>query len=401
MDSLPETTDFRNVFDGTKMSPSKKEDKLAHDVIELLADLVKIPSICGDERKAADFILKWLQENNIPAEMLEVRPNRPDVIVRLKAPLPGPRILLNGHMDTVEVGRGWTRDPFGAQIENGRMYGRGTMDMKSGLASILWATAACKKEGLPKRGELIVAAVVDEEAYDWGSYGLVQRGLTEGVDFAMIPEPTGLSVVTAHCGRTKFEVNVHGKSAHSMWPDHGVNAIEKAALLVNSLPRIAGPTHPRLGHPTVNTLKIEGGQEELMLVPESCRIVMDRCLVPGYDSKAALADLKQLISDLRIDAEAKLAPRETPYCESFEISDNNPNIPRIVETAAKVLGRTPKIDSHYGPCDSCILVNQGGIPTIEFGPSGEGLHEFDEYVDIDSTRKTADVYRGVIRAYMS
>lgn len=374
---------------------------MVNDVISLLADLVKIPSVCGDEAKIAEFILKWLQENHLPAEMLEVKKNRPDVITRLKAPSPGPRILLNGHMDTVQVGKGWTRDPFGAQIEDGKLYGRGAQDMKSGLAAILWAAAACREEGLPKRGELIVAAVIDEEAYDWGTYALIQKGLTEGLDFAMISESSNLDVITAHRGRAMIEIDVHGKSAHSHWPEHGINAIEKGALLINALPRISGPTHPRLGRPTVNTLKIEGGQEEVMLVPETCRIVIDRCLVPGYSSKAALEDLKRLISDLGINAEARLPPRDTPYCEPFEIPDSNPNISRIAQAAAKVLGKTPKIDVHFGPCDSCILVNQGGIPTIEFGPSGASLHESDEYVDIDSTRKTAEVYREIIRTYMS
>jgi acetylornithine deacetylase/succinyl-diaminopimelate desuccinylase family protein len=374
---------------------------MVDDVISLLGDLVKIPSACGEEKSLAEFIHKWLLENGLPAEFLDVKPNRPNVIARMKAPVPGPRILLNGHMDTVKVGEGWTRDPFGAQVEDGKMFGRGTQDMKSGLAAILWAAAACKEEGLPKRGELIVAAVIDEEAHDWGTYGLIQRGVTTGLDFAMISESTDLNVVTAHRGRAMFEIEVHGKSAHSHWPEHGVNAIEKAALLINALPRISAPAHPRLGHPTVNTLAIEGGQEEVMLVPEECRVVIDRCLVPGYSSKAALEDLRRLISEVGINADAKLAPRDTPYCDPFEIPDSNPNIPRIVEAASKVLGRQPKIDAHYGPCDSCILVNQGGIPTIEFGPSGGKLHECDEYVNIDSTRKTADVYREIIRTYMS
>jgi succinyl-diaminopimelate desuccinylase len=374
---------------------------LESDVIALLADLVKIPSICGEEKKIAVFIRKWLKENGLPAEFLEVKPNRPDVISRIKGAQAGPRILLNGHMDTVEVGRDWTRDPFGAEIEDGKMYGRGTEDMKSGLAAILWAAAACKAEGLPKRGELIVAAVIDEEAYDWGTYGLVQKGITKGLDFAMISESTGLNVVTSHRGRTTFEIEVHGKPAHSHWPEHGVNAIEKGAVLINALPKISGPTHPRLGRPTVNTLRIEGGQEEVMLVPDRCRIVIDRCLVPGYNSSAALEDFKRLIADVGINADVRLTPRETPYCEPFEIPDNNPNIQRIIDAATKVLGRAPKIDVHLGPCDSCILVNQGNVPTIEFGPLGGNLHEPDEYVDIDSVKKTAHVYREVIRNYMS
>lgn len=370
------------------------------NVISLLEDLVKIPSVCGDEARIAHFILKWLKRNHVPARRLPVKRNRPDVIGRLRGAKPGPRIMLNGHMDTVEPGRGWTRDPFGAEIESGRMYGRGTVDMKSGLASILWAAAQCRKEGLPKRGELIVAAVVDEEAIDLGTYTLVKKGFTKGLDFAMIAEATDLNLVTSHRGRAVFEVEVHGKAAHSHWPDHGVNAIEKAAILLNALQKIRGPTHPKLGKSTINILKIEGGQEEVMLVPDHCRIVIDRCLVPGYTGSAALEDLKDLIHETGIDADAHFIKRESPFCDPFDIPDDDQTVRQIVDIATKVLGRTPRIDYHLGPCDSCILVNQGKVPTIEFGPSGGRLHESDEYVEIESVKKTANVYSEIIREFL-
>lgn len=374
---------------------------MRNDVISLLSDLVKIPSICGEEDQLAGFIAEWLRANGLPAEMMEVKPNRPNVVSRLKGSGAGPCILLNGHMDTVPVGAGWTRDPFGAEIENGTMYGRGTVDMKSGLACMLSAAAACKAEGLPKRGEIILTAVVDEEAYDWGTYSLIQKGITKSVDFAMISEPTDLTVVTAHSGRAVFEVVVHGRAAHSSHPKVGVNAIEHAAKLLNALPNLTGPTHPKMGSSTVNTLRIEGGQEELMLVPDRCRIVIDRCLVPGYNSNAALLDLKQLIRKIGIEAEARFIARETPFCDPFEIPDNNPHVQLVVKATTQALGKTPEIDFHYGPCDSCILVNQGKVPTIEFGPSGGRLHESDEFVEIESVKKATEVYKTIIRTLTS
>jgi acetylornithine deacetylase/succinyl-diaminopimelate desuccinylase-like protein len=254
---------------------------------------------------------------------------------------------------------------------------------------------------LPKRGELVVAAVVDEEAYDWGTYALVQKGITNTVDFALISEPTDLTVVTAHRGRTAFEISVHGKAAHSSCPAHGTNAIEKAAMLLNALPTIGGPIHPWMGSSTVNTLRIEGGQEEFMLVPDHCRIIVERCLVPGYNSKTALEDLKQLIHRVGIDAEARFIERESPFCDPFEIPENDQNVQHVVRAATKILGRRPEIQFHDGPCDSCILVNQGGIPTVEFGPSGGRLHESDEFVELDSIEKTTAVYEEIIRTFMS
>jgi acetylornithine deacetylase/succinyl-diaminopimelate desuccinylase family protein len=371
------------------------------ELVTLLSDLVKIPSVCGDEGKIARFILKWLGRKKVSARLFPVKPGRPNVLARLKGAKPGPRIMLNGHMDTVEAGQGWKHDPFGAEIEGGRMYGRGTVDMKGGLASILWSAAQCRKEGLPKRGELVVAGVVDEEALDLGSYALVKKGITNGLDFAMIAEPTELSVVTSHMGRAVFDVTVHGRAAHSHWPDHGVNAIEKAAALITSLPRIEGPTHPKMGKSTINTLRIEGGQESTMLVPDRCRLVIDRCLVPGYTGNAALDDLKKLIRDTGVDAEAKLVDRETPFCDPFDIPDSHPKVQEIADIVTKALGKRPEIDYHGGPCDSCILVNQGKVPTIEFGPTGGRLHESDEYVELETVEKAAQVYSEIIRNYLS
>ncbi len=371
------------------------------DLTTLLRDLVKIPSVCGCEEEIGVFTDAWLRANGLLTQVISVKPNRSNVVALLKSSKPGPRIMLNGHMDTVDVGTGWTHNPFAGTIDDGRMYGRGTTDMKAGLACILWAAAKCKQEGLPKKGELTVAAVVDEEAIDLGTYALVQKGFTKNLDFAMVAESTDLQVVTAHRGRTVIEVTVHGRAAHSHWPDHGVNAIEKASILINALSQLRGPLHPRMGYSTVNTLKIEGGQDEVMLVPDRCTLVMDRCLVPGFDAKDALGEIQQLISKLGIEAEARFIARETPFCDPFELPEGDKFVQLVSESAAKVLGSKPSIGYHEGPCDSCILVNQGKVPTIEFGPSGGRLHESDEYVDVDSVKKTAEVYLEILRQSLS
>ena len=370
---------------------------MVSDVIDLLSALVKIPSVCGQESAVAHFIGDWLEKNELPVQMMDVKPSRPNVVVTLEGKEPGPNVLLNGHMDTVEAGRGWIRDPFGAKVEDGKMYGRGTIDMKSGLSCILWAVAELRQEGLPRRGKLVLTAVVDEEAIARGTYALVQRNLLKGIDFAMIPEPTDLKVITAHRGRAVFEIKVRGRAAHSSRPEDGVNAIEKAGLLLNALPRIRGPRHPTIGAATINTLKIEGGQDAVMLVPDECRLLIDRCLVPGYTTSAALNDMRQLITEIGIDAEAKLPARETPFCEPFEIPANEPHLKIITEGATEVLGKPPEISFHPWPCDSCVLVSEGKIPTIEFGPTGVGLHQPDEYVQLDSVKKTAAVYLGIMR----
>jgi acetylornithine deacetylase/succinyl-diaminopimelate desuccinylase family protein len=374
---------------------------LSSDVLELLTGLVKVPSVCGEEAKIAEYIAEWLEKNRLPVELLRVAADRSDVITRLKAPESGPRVLLNGHMDTVDPGQGWTHDPFGAEVEEGRMYGRGALDMKSGLACILWTAALCRQENLPRRGELVVTVVVDEEAISRGTHALVKNGITKGMSLAMIAEATDLNVVTAHCGRAVFEVEVHGQATHSESPERGVNAIEKAALIVNALPKVSGRHHPKIGSTAFNTLKIEGGQEEVMLVPDRCRLILDRCLVPGYTSEEVLEDLKHLATEMNIDADVRLKVRETPFSEPFEIADGDPQVQLVVDAATEVLGKTPNLGFHNGPCDSTILVNVGKVPTIEFGPCGSGLHEADEYVELESVKKTATVYHEIMRRLLS
>jgi acetylornithine deacetylase/succinyl-diaminopimelate desuccinylase family protein len=374
---------------------------LTDDVISLLADLVRIPSVCGQEARIAGFIAEWLRRQKLPADMTDVKPGRPNVISRAKGPDRGPRLMFNGHMDTVAPGAGWEHDPFGAEIENGKMYGRGTVDMKSGLAAMLAAVAECKAEGLPRKGEVVLAAVMDEESIDLGSYALVQQGLTDGLAFAMISEATDLNVVNAHRGRAVFDVVVHGKAAHSMWPDRGVSAITNSATLIMALPNLHSPTHPRMGRSTVNVLKIEGGQEEVMLVADRCRMVIDRCLVPGHTSRDALSDINELIRELDLDADAQFVARETPFCDPFEIPENDKAVKTVMEVASKILGKPPKLDFHEGPCDSCILVNQGKIPTLEFGPAGGRIHQSDEFVDLQSVKTTTAFYKELIRSLLS
>ena len=147
----------------------------------------------------------------------------------------------------------------------------------------------------------------------------------------------------------------------------------------------------------MNTLKVEGGQEKVMLVPDRCRLVIDRCIVPGYSSQQALTDLTALIHELRIEAEAKLIDRETPFCEPFEIPDSDPHVQLVSNAVSRVLGQKPEISFHEGPCDSCIIVSESGVPTIEFGPTGGRLHEAEEYVEIESVRKTAEVYLEILK----
>jgi acetylornithine deacetylase len=208
-------------------------------------------------------------------------------------------------------------------------------------------------------------------------------------------------VVTSHSARVVFKVEVHGRAAYSSHSELGVNAIEKASQFLKALSNLRGPIHPKMGSSTVNTLRIEGVQEEVMFVPDTCRIIIDRCLVPGYSSKAALEDLEQLIKKIGIEADAGFIPRETPFCDPFEISDNNPHVQLVVEAATMALGKVPEIDFHDGPSDSCILVNQGKVPTVNFGPSGGRLHESYEFVDIESVKKTTDAYKTIIRTQTS
>src|SRR3989442_14979730 len=188
----------------------------------ILEGLVRIPSQTGDERAAAEAVAGWCADAGLEVVLEEVSPGRPNMLARWRVGR-GPHLLLTGHLDTVPVGAGWTRDPFGAEVSGGRLYGRGACDMKGGLAAMLGAVFELRRRGEEPAGDVTLAAVAGEEEDSAGTRALVGRGIH--ADMAVLSEPTAMRLVISNRGLLNFRVVVKGASAHASAPELGRNAI--------------------------------------------------------------------------------------------------------------------------------------------------------------------------------
>ena len=366
------------------------------ETLELARNLVRINSVnpklvpgAPGEQEIARFVHAFLDEHGIDSEMVEVEPARPNVVGRLPGGNDGPSLLLCCHMDT--VGAEGMEYPFDARVEHGRLHGRGAHDIKSGLAAML-AAATKLAEGSPKGGEIIVAAVVDEEYQSSGAEALVE---TVQADAAIVFEPSDLKVLVAHKGFAWFRIETQGKAAHGSRPDEGIDAIAHMGRVLVGLEdldrklRSISP-HPRLGTPSIHASLIRGGRE-LSSYPDRCGLEVERRTLPGEVETDAETELDTLLDRLQQEdpcfkAECELTFARPPY--EISISHALPQaIARAIERATQ---RGVEFGGLTAWTDSAILA-EAAIPSVVFGPGGAGLHSLVEYAEIQDIFDCRDV----------
>jgi acetylornithine deacetylase len=271
-------------------------------------------------------------------------------------------------------------------VADGRLYGRGSADMKGGIAAMVAAIEAIVRSGVPLRGRLTFMGVVDEEETQDGTRFSVQRGLRG--DFAIIAEPTDLRPVICHKGSAVIEVVTRGVEAHGITPEAGVNAIDQMADVLVELrglaERLKQRSHPLLGSPTLNVGTVQGGLNP-WTVAGGCRVQLDRRLIPPERVEDAVAEVQQALAAVgrrRADfrGEARLA-LWGPY---MEVPANSPVVATVRAAATEILGADPGVHGLSGTCDSNILVNDAGIPTVVFGPGSvaKAAHRPNEWVEV-------------------
>jgi acetylornithine deacetylase len=354
---------------------------------ELAAELVRIDSVNPDlvpggagEGELARFVAGWLEDAGLEVEVDEVAPGRPNVVGRARGSGGGGTLLLNAHMDT--VGHDGMAAPLEPRVEDGRLYGRGAYDMKGSLAAIMVAGAEAVHAGL--RGDVLVAAVVDEEVYSIGAEAAARR---YPADAAIVAEPTELRLVVAHKGFVWMEVETKGRAAHGSRPDLGEDAIVAMGHVLTGLGRLAEsllaqPSHPLLGSGSVHASLISGGVE-LSTYPESCVLGLERRTVPGETVEL----VERQIRDLAPGAEI----RTTFVREPFEVGEDAPVVQAILRHAGG-----PEVAGVPFWADSAVF-SAAGIPTVVFGPGGEGAHAQVEWVELADVERCKDVYVAVAR----
>ncbi len=369
--------------------------------IESLADLVRINSVNptlvpggAGEAQIARFLHSLLRQAGIEAHLQLVSQNRFNIVARLKGGGPGPRILLNGHLDTVSVEG--MKSPFESIQREGKLYGRGSQDMKGGLAAAVMALLVLAQNRQAISGELVVAAVVDEEDQSL----VTENFLTEWphdqpFQFALVLEPTDLKVCTAHKGFVWLEVGTQGIAAHGSRPKEGLDAIRAMGAVLQELEGLdqhlqSHPSHPLLGSGSLHASMIHGGRE-WSSYPERCLLSYERRTVPGESLRTVETELEEMLSILRErDPLFRAQWRRVCARAPFEIESTHPGVSRFFEVAHCLLPDLIDWGAVSFWTDAALLA-AAGIPTVVFGPRGAGLHSLEEYVIVSDVIGCAEI----------
>jgi acetylornithine deacetylase len=371
------------------------------DPLPLLEQLISINSVnpslvagATGEHEIATFIKLWCEQQGLEVQWLESS-HRPSLIITAQGQGKGKTLLLNAHTDTVGV-EGMDH-PFTPRYEGERLYGRGGLDMKAGLAACMVAIAQARTVGLA--GAVILTAVADEESDSIGT-----RQVLEFVraDAAIVAEPTKLKPHIAHRGFAVFEISVQGRASHTSQPHLGLNAIAHAGKILAEIEEVqhrleAPPAHPLLGHGSLQAVLIKGGQE-LFTTPPGCTLHLERRSLPGETQDILEDEIKELLMQVGQKEPSLSATFKTLiHREPYEVSKNSA-IVLLTQHILEARGLDPSVEGAPYWMDSALIAAKG-IPTMIFGPGGEGMHAVDEWVDIKSVRVCAEVLLEVIKEF--
>lgn len=380
--------------------------------LNLLKNLIAIPSvnpmgrdISGPEffeTRLTEYLVQYLRNLNIPFEQVEIVPGRSNIIARLDSPGSAKTVLLDAHQDTVPVD-GMTIAPFDPVEREGRVYGRGSCDVKGGLAAMLSAFTRLASERPPGMSNVILSLTCDEESTSLGINHLTDswigktpsyRLCPQRPDVAIVAEPTSLDIVVAHRGATRWKIRTTGRACHSSRPNEGINAIYRMARVIRSVEEYANwlpgsrPAHPLCGPATLSLGRIEGGSS-VNVVPDSCAIELDRRVIPGEDRQAVTDELISYLRE-RLDFDVI---HEPPYCNSPPLGDelNGELAKELMRSIVAVVGERRVIGVPYGTHASRIA--RVGVPAVVFGPGDIAqAHTKDEWIEVSQLDQAAQIY---------
>ena len=382
--------------------------------IAFLQKIIAIPSVTGDEARIQKFLADYMTQLGLAVdawetdwEQLKKHPayrtvergyeGRPNIVATLKGTGGGRSLLLNGHTDVIPVGdgKGWSDDPWSAKIKGGRIYGRGSCDMKSGVASHVMAVESILAAGGRPRGDVHINVVVDEEVSGHGTLDTVIRGYK--ADAGISGETSGLAVQPACIGRIWFEIEIHGKPAGIQKRYEGISGIELGNKIVKAVAdleakRVATVTHPLYPN-ALDTLPCMIGSFSAgnypSAFPANCLLKGSMGTVPGEDHDGVKQSLVQQIARSAAgDPWMKLHPPRVRFvgydAEASEIPRNHPIVETVCRSYREITGRDPEISGRQGAADTRFLNRYADTPTVIFGPGSTAvMHADDEYVSIE------------------
>lgn len=374
-------------------------------LVPTLRDLVRINSVnpslapgAPGEGDIAAYLDARLRRAGLEVHRHEALPGRPSIVARLPGRGGGRSLMLNAHIDTVGVEA--MANPFAGDVGDGRLYGRGSYDMKGGLAAAIVAIETLAREATPLAGDVLLAAVADEEFASEGTQEILRHWRTTG---AIVTEPTALDVCVAHKGFTWFEVEIRGRAAHGSRFDLGVDAVMQAGRILHRLDVLErelrlGRQHPLVGPASLHAATIHGGSG-LSTYAASCILQVERRTIPGETAAQVEREMRALLA---------AATAEEPRCEvrlsvlldrpPFEVAADAPLVRTIAEQVTAVRGRAPALVGQTPWMDSAFLA-AAGIETVVVGGDGAGAHAAEEWADLASHARLMAILVQAAREY--
>jgi acetylornithine deacetylase len=374
-------------------------------LIKTLSDLIRInsinPQLVSDgagEAEIAAYIAGALRRLNLEVVTHEPEPGRVSVVGKLKGKGRGRTLMLNGHIDTVGVA-GMT-EPFAAAIRNGRMYGRGTYDMKGSIAACMTAVKALADANAGLGGDLLLAAVADEEYFSLGTVEVIKH---HRVDGAIVTEATEMNLCRAHKGFIWLEVETLGRAAHGSRFDEGIDANMRMGRFLAELDKLekelrARTPHPLVGPPSLHAALINGGVG-LSTYAASCKLKIERRTIPGETEAQVVSEMKAIVDRLSA-ADPTFKATVSAFCtrDAFEVAADAAIVRAVEKAATQVRGAPPQHIGQTFWMDSALLTN-AGVETVVIGPNGAGAHADEEWVDLQSLVDLAEILVQAVVAY--
>ncbi len=381
-------------------------------LIQLCKEMIQAQSYSGEEDLVVEVMKDFCEKSGFTSVHIDSYGN---CICSIKGNNPGPKILFDGHIDTVPVPdpKAWSHDPFGGEIVDGKMYGRGTSDMKGALAAMLGATAYFAEDcNYDFSGTIYVAGVVHEECFE----GVAAREISAHVkpDYVIIGEASQLNLKIGQRGRGEIQVEVFGSPAHSASPHKGVNAVYHMCQVVEAIRQLPPPTHPRLGKGILELVDIKSSPYPgASVVPDYCRATYDRRLLVGESKDEVLKPIEELLHammqrDPQLRAKVSFVsssevcytgkPIESERFFPGWLYDESDDFVQQVYAGLKKIGMNPSITNYDFCTNGSHYAGEAGIKTLGLGPSKETLaHTIDEYIEIDQLAKAAECYYAIIK----
>lgn len=379
------------------------------EALKLLKTVINVETVNSNEKGVADILETLLNQFNIPTEQVVYNndPTRTQLIATIKGTKPGKTIGLSGHMDVVPAGDvAWETDPFTADERDGKLYGRGAADMKSGLVAMVAAAIRLKESDGDFNGTLKLVLTNAEEIGLKGAEELATEGFVDDIDVMLIGEPTNLEVGVAHKGGLWIEVKTFGQTAHSSKPELGINAVDHLLVAIPEIKSIINSELDKviddnLGRSTLSLNQFNGGNA-INVVPDSATALIDIRLVPGIDSQLIVDKINNYLDSLaEKNPQFKGSAKAIVDLSPMSTDANNPFVDLTKTTVDNVIGTESSLFNMNGATDAAAFLSHAQFPVLILGPgSGSEAHQPNEFVEIQQFYDAITIYEKIVSKYL-